>query len=321
MSETNDLKSLILTRTWHVPIPKKELFDAILNELYKLFPPITYESWWFHQPAWNYSKSENYMDFSLNLLYPYILKNVDLSKPLLQQYERLKAEFQKNVNKMINNAPSFVSDGDPYTLHIDILKTDESGCDIEVTCKPFLYWNITNFNAKIDNMRKQHAMLTCERFLKTLAVGLNAKDFDKTESDLARYTAFLGIDRNWMSATYALQLQEVSITMVAQKKGIALNRENVERILNKKIKEKDFSFSHQYEAFAKEVKRLYKIEIPLLPMWLRKMRQAVLHEGHNPTEKEKELAISATVCLLKELKKVYEAETVSANDSAATEEK
>jgi hypothetical protein len=58
-----------------------------------------------------------------------------------------------------------------------------------------------------------------------------------------------------------------------------------------------------------------------MAMWLRKMRQAVLHEGHNPTEQEKELAISATVCLLKELKKVFETETVTANDSAATDKK
>ena len=321
MPETNELKSLILIRTWNVPIAKKELFDAILNELYTLFPPITYENWWFHQPAWNYSKCENYMDFSLNLLYPYILKNIDMSKPRFQQYERLKAEFQKNINKMINNAPSFVNNGDPYSIHIDILETDESGCDIELTCQPFLYLNIMNFNAKIDNAKKQYAMLTCERFLKTLAVGLKAKEIDKTESNIASFSSFLGINQNWMTSTYALQLQEVSITIVAQKKGIALDRESVERILNKEIKEKDFSFSHQYEAFARAVKRLYDIDIPLMAMWLRKMRQAVLHEGHNPTEQEKELAISATICLLQELKKVYEAETLTANDSAAPDKK
>jgi Zn-finger nucleic acid-binding protein len=321
MSENYDLKSLILTRTWHVPIAKKELFDAIVNELDKLFPPITYESWWFYQPAWNYSHSENYMDFSIKLEYLYILKNINASKPLYEQYQKLKAEFNKNVDKLIDSAPSIVSNGDPSTLHIDILKTDESGCEIEVTCHPFLYWNITNFKAKIDNMEKQHAMLTCERYLKTLAVGLNAKDIDKTESNLAKFSSFLGINENWMTSTYALQLQEVSITMVAQKKGIALDRENVERILNKEIKEKDFSFSHKYEALAKEVKRLYDIEIPFMAMWLRKMRQAVLHEGHNPTEQEKELAISATVCLLKELKKIFETETVTANDPAATDKK
>jgi hypothetical protein len=310
MSEANDLKSLMLTRTWNVPIAKKELFDAILNELSKLFQPITYGNLGFYQPAWNYSKSENYMDFSLNFLYPYILKNIDPSKPLLLQCERLKAEFQKNVIKMINNAPSFVNNGDPYRIHIDILKTDESGCDIELTCHPFLYLNITKFNAKIDKMSKQNAMLTCERFLKTLAVGLNAKEIDKIESNIATFSSFLGINQNWMPSTYALQLQEVSVTIVAKKKGIDLTKPNVEKILGKRIQEQEFS--SQYEAFTKEAKNRYNVDIPLMPAFLRKTRQAVLHEGYSPNEKEKEIIVSVTIDLLKELKKVWEAEPVIA---------
>jgi hypothetical protein len=55
--------------------------------------------------------------------------------------------------------------------------------------------------------------------------------------------------------------------------------------------------------------------------WLRKMRQEVLHEGCIPTEDEKELATSATVNLLKELKKVYDAEKVTENNSIATHKK
>ena len=141
-------------------------------------------------------------------------------------------------------------------------------------------------------------------------MGLTAKEI-YSDSNIAKYSGFLGIDRNWMSATIALQLQEVSIFLVAKKKGISLERKNVERILNRKINSNESIFDAQYKAFAKEVKRLYDIGIPSLAMWLRKMRQAVLHEGCNPTEKEKELAISATVHLLKELKKVYEAEKVT----------
>ncbi len=173
-----------------------------------------------------------------------------------------------------------------------------------------MYWNITRFKAKIDNIEKQHAILTCERYLKTLAVGLNAKDIDKTESNIAQFSLFMGINQNWMSSTYALQLQEVSITLVAKKKGIDLTKENVEKILNKKIQEKEF-YSLQYEAFTKEVQRLYGIEIPLMPSFLRKMRQAVLHEGYSPKENEKELIVSVTIGLLKELKKVYEADKIT----------
>jgi len=247
------------------------------------------------------------MDFSLQLVYRYILNNIDISKPRLQECERLKADFNKSVNKQIQNAPSIFSNGDPFTLHIDILETDESGCAIEVECYPFLYYNITNFKAKIGSMEKQRALLKCKRFLKTLAVGLSAKEIDRTESDIAKFTAFLGIDRNWMSATYVLQLQEVSIFLVAQKKGISLKREDVKRILHRKIKDDEWGFDLQYKAFTKEVKRLYDIEISSLPRQLRKMRQEVLHEGYNPKEDETKLAISVTIALLKELKKVYDA--------------
>lgn len=309
MSVTN-LKNLIIIKTWRVPISKKELFNAILMQLNNLFPPITYKQWWFYQPAWNAFDHDNYMDFYLQLVYLYINGNIDRSKPLYEQYVRLKAEFHKNVNKMLKNAPSFVSNGDPQTLHIDILETSESGCVVEIECCPFLYFNITNFKAKIDSMGKQHALIMCERFLKTLAVGLNAKEIDRAQSDIAKFTTFLGIDKNWMSATYALQLQEVSITMVAKKKGISLKKEDVERILDCKITE-GFGFDHQYKAFAKEVKRLYDIEIPSLARFLRKMRQAVLHEGYNPTNREKELIVSATIDLLKALENVYKVEKVT----------
>jgi intein/homing endonuclease len=112
-----------------------------------------------------------------------------------------------------------------------------------------------------------------------------------------------------MCATYALQLQEVSIFLVAKEKGISLQMKNVERILKRKKNKNESTFDAQYKAFAKEVECLYGVKIPSLAMWLRKMRQAVLHEGYNPTEKERKLAVSATIQLLKELKKVHYTET------------
>jgi hypothetical protein len=52
------------------------------------------------------------------------------------------------------------------------------------------------------------------------------KDF----SDLSKFIEFLKIDANWMSATCALQLQEVAVTIVAKKKGIQLDKKNVTEI-------------------------------------------------------------------------------------------
>ena len=152
MSEKNELESLIFRKTWHVPLSKKELFNGILVQLDKLLPPIIDKSNWFYQPAWNASNSDNYMDFKILPAYFYILNNIDRMKPQYQEYERLKAEFDKNVNKIMKNAPSFFSNGDPNTLHIDILETSDSGCLIEIECQPFLYYNITLFKTKIDSI-------------------------------------------------------------------------------------------------------------------------------------------------------------------------
>jgi hypothetical protein len=131
------------------------------------------------------------------------------------------------------------------------------------------------------------------------------KPTSTTASELIRYISFLGIDEKWMSCTCALQLQEVAIIMVAKKKGIDIDKKSVEKILNKP-QNSDFSFSNQYEAFAKEVQRLYKIEMPLMATSLRRMRVAVLHEGYNPKDEEKDAIVSFTTGLLKRLKKVCE---------------
>ena len=95
MSEDSNLKRLIFTRTWHTPIAKKELFNIIVNELYKLFPPMNFPQWWFYSSAWVQTDSGNYMDFYLNPEYFYIRHKIDSTTPI-KEYERLKTEFKKN---------------------------------------------------------------------------------------------------------------------------------------------------------------------------------------------------------------------------------
>jgi len=320
MSETDDISSLIFKRTLHVPIAKKDLFETIKNELFKLFPPINAEPFYFYQEAWHHFNYEEHMNFGLKLEYFYIISNLPIPNPQVRDCLRLRTEYRKNTRKMIANKSSYIDNGYPYDIYIYILKDDESGCDIEIECYPFLYYNIVEFKGKINNLEKQNALLTCERYLKSLTTGLKAKEIDRTESDVAKFTKFLGIDRNWMSAAYALQLQEVSIFLVAQKKGISLKREDVKSILHRRIKDDEWGFDLQYKAFTKEVKRLYNIEISSLPRQLRKMRQEVLHEGYNPKDDETKLTISVTIALLKQLKKVYEAEKVATNNFATSEE-
>lgn len=121
-------------------------------------------------------------------------------------------------------------------------------------------------------------------------------------ADLMNSSVFLGLDTNWSVATCALQLQEVATKIVSEKKGIGLDKQSIEKILGKEIQ--DFSFNYQYEAFSKEVRRLFNIEMPILTMHLRKMRVKVLHEGYNPQPEEKNSIVSFTVGLLEKLEAI-----------------
>lgn len=123
-------------------------------------------------------------------------------------------------------------------------------------------------------------------------------------SDLVKAAEFLGLDTNWSLATTALQLQEVAIVIIAKKKGIKLDKPNVERILNRQVG--TLSFNEKYEAFSKTLKTLYNIEMPILTAHLRKMRTNVLHKGYNPKPEETASIIIFTTGLLKRLNQIEE---------------
>jgi hypothetical protein len=129
-----------------------------------------------------------------------------------------------------------------------------------------------------------------------------ARSRKESEQRMTECAAFMGLDDNWFSATSALQLQEVAVTLVAQKKGITLSRESVERILSKRVE--NLSFNEQYEAFSKHVKDVSGIEMPILTAHLRKMRAMVLHQGYNPKPEETKPLVDFTVGLLQKLKSI-----------------
>lgn len=114
--------------------------------------------------------------------------------------------------------------------------------------------------------------------------------------------SFLGLDDNWSSATCALQLQEVSMKIVAKKRNIELNKATVEKILNKEIK--DLSFNDRYEAFSKQVKGSFGVEMPILTTHLRRIRAKILHEGYNPKPEETDSIVGFTIGLLKKLEDI-----------------
>lgn len=141
-------------------------------------------------------------------------------------------------------------------------------------------------------------------FLEQVVVILKERKPVEPTADLMESATFLGLGADWSVAVSALQLQEVAITLVAKRTGISLDKKNVETILKMQIQSKDFSFNHQYEAFGKEVKRLFAVDMPILLPQLRRMRVNVLHEGYNPEPEEKDSLVSFTTGLLRKLEDI-----------------
>lgn len=117
----------------------------------------------------------------------------------------------------------------------------------------------------------------------------------------------IGLSKHWASATVALQLQEVAITLFAKKFGIKLDKKNVEKILGRKgepQKIEFLSFNDRYEAFSKEVESKFKIKMPMLVSDLRKTRVSILHKGKNPTPEDTKSIVGFTRDLVKKLSKI-----------------
>ncbi len=164
-------------------------------------------------------------------------------------------------------------------------------------------FDIMNWEARerVSNVRcfERNLSEAINTFFNGVILKIREIESPEPTAELMDFASFLSLDTNWSVATCALQLQEVATILVAEKKGISLSKPNIEKILGKKTQE--FSFNYQYEAFSKEVKRLFSVEMPILTMHLRKMRVQVLHEGYNPQPEEKDSIVSFTVGLLEKL--------------------
>lgn len=125
-----------------------------------------------------------------------------------------------------------------------------------------------------------------------------------TVNDLVKSVQSLGLNKNWFTATCALQLQEVVITIVSEKMGIILNKLNVERILETTI-EGEPSFNLKYQAFSKEVKER-NVDMPLIYEDMRTTRRKVLHLGKNPTSEDVDTIMTFTIGLCEKLSQVID---------------
>lgn len=138
----------------------------------------------------------------------------------------------------------------------------------------------------------------------TTAPTMYQSEIQRLASEMLQNCKNLSLDDNWVFATISLQLQEVAVVLCSKKLGIDLNKQNVERILGRKIEENFLPFNLMYDALSKEVERLCKVQMPILTKSFREMRTEVLHRGYNPKEEETRSIITFTDGLLKELESI-----------------
>lgn len=122
---------------------------------------------------------------------------------------------------------------------------------------------------------------------------------------LSEECKFLELDFSWILSTIALQLQEVAMTLVAEKLGIALDKSGVSKILGRQV-EGELSFRDRYAAFCREIKNRKDTTLSMLPSDLRGIRTRVLHEGKSPQANETKLLVDFTCSFLKELQRVLQ---------------
>jgi len=127
------------------------------------------------------------------------------------------------------------------------------------------------------------------------------------EPNLLENLGIIGLSKDWASAAVALQLQEIAITLFAEKSGIKLDKENVEKTLNRKVepqKTEFLAFSDKYEAFSQIMKKNFGQEMPILLSDLRRTRVGILHIGKNPTPEDTKAITVFTKDLLDKLSKI-----------------
>lgn len=115
--------------------------------------------------------------------------------------------------------------------------------------------------------------------------------------------SFLQLDENWITATIALQLQEVAVTILSKRFGIVLDKQHVEGVLGKKVNG-ELTFNMKYDAFSKEVEKLCNVKMPIMTKDFRRMRTQILHMGYNPKREETDAIVSFTMGFLQKLERL-----------------
>ncbi|MFA5364666.1 MAG: hypothetical protein WC325_05730 [Candidatus Bathyarchaeia archaeon] len=133
------------------------------------------------------------------------------------------------------------------------------------------------------------------------------KNQSKMFLELIKKAQNLNLDINWIISAISLQLQEIAILKCASSNNIKLDKNNVEKVLGRRLKEQNIkylSFGDQYDLLSYVLEQEKSVKMPKLTVDLRKMRVRVLHKGYNPVPEETDAIAKFSIGFLDKLKAI-----------------
>ena len=158
---TIDLERLIVRQTYFVPHGENKLRDAILTELNKHnLPFLDIEPWFVaseHKGCFSFERSMHWIHIDIH-------SSTGASRKEIRELD--KQYLKMDLQGQLEDLEIFV-DNVPFILHVRVVRSEKTGCEVEVECLPSLYTKLNRLRkVRTDEFTIQDAVLTCRRFLK-----------------------------------------------------------------------------------------------------------------------------------------------------------
>lgn len=164
MSAIN-MERLRVIQTFFVPVEREKLTVSILNELEKYLGKVSVdvEAWWVEE-------RQNTIIFTVNYENMYLLLNLPRARKR-EVAKKLVDEYKGNL-ELLKRSISGRKECEPDEIFVNVIRSGEGGCEIEVECLPNLDRRISQLHqAEVHEHQMQDAYMTCERFLRTIFIG------------------------------------------------------------------------------------------------------------------------------------------------------
>lgn len=164
-----DLERLRVRQSFFVPIKKEKLAQLIHHEL--LGNPKLGGKLHVITKPWTMEMHGDLISFHKSYRYSYILLRLS-GLPTLKEVEKISKEFGKNRAGKYLETVECIRGNSPDDIFVNIMRSEERGCEIEVECLPVLYRKISLGKIeRVEEHQIQDAYINCERFLRTIFVG------------------------------------------------------------------------------------------------------------------------------------------------------